>query len=362
MLRCTERRPALATDGALVIQQSEHLAAAPPPPSFPVAWPSYGDSLLHWSRDAARGPFQMTRLDAALVTAWTDAGQGHAQRVYGLPARVRQMVFNSWLYVAAEPASQDEAELARLREGVDRVFDVALESHAANWSSRWLPGLERIAAELDAVGAGRDAAADLARVERLGASYWEIRIEMALPAERARRSLERRRASDRQLLDHLPSPVDRAIPLVSAPSEVVLVAVGESDRYHRWSPADRRAVETVVLGDHQLKRVERLLTEAARCAAAAAGAELHAVDAIDDAVDVFHLALDEVRHGLASGGDLRLRAAAGRHEASRFRGAPPALLGRPGRLHDPYGWAIGDVRFAPAASAAVPDAPFAGYG
>ena len=345
-----------------MIQQSDHPAAAPPPPSFPVAWPSYGDSLLHWSRDAASGPFQMTRLDAALVTAWTDAGHGHAQRVYGLPVRVRQMVFNSWLYVAAEPASQDEVELARLRDGIDGVLDAALESNAAHWSSRWLPGLDRIAAELDAVGGGRDAAADLVRVERLGASYWEIRAEMAFPAERARRSLERRRASDRQLVDQLPSPVDRPIPLVSAPSAVALVAVGESDRHHRWPSADRRAVETVALGGHQLMRIERLLTEAAVRAAATVGAELHAADAIDDAVDVFHLALDEVRHGLAAGGDLRLRAAAGRHEASRFRGAPPGVLGRPGRYHDPYGWAIGDVRFPAGASAAVPDAPFAGYG
>ncbi len=338
-----------------MIANPSHPAAAPSPADFPVAWPSYGDSLMHWTRDPIRGPGQMTRLDSSLAVLWSDAGYGHAQRVYEMPARVRHLVVNSWLYVSVEPVSQDGVLLAGLRDGVESSLVGALSMMHDEWSSRWLPETRRICAELDAVGSG-GADADIDRVAKLGSRAWQIRTEMAVPVEHAVRTLERAAATrGRRLCDGPGSPFDRPLPLisslVSAPAqapEIAAVADAGSSSTATDPEVARlwvRASRSAGLSEQQRVLLDNRLNRAAVRAVTAAGRRLWAKQLLDDPVDAFHLSLDELRHALANGGDMRLRAAAGRGELARFRGiTPPSVLGPDGRLDDPFGWAIGDVR------------------
>lgn len=335
-----------------------HPAAAPPPPNFPVAWPSYGDSLMHWTRDAVRGPRQLSRLDASLAVLWTDAGYGHAQRIYGMPARVRHLVVNSWLYVSVEPVSHDAVELSRLRDGVEAAVAEALGSMRDRWSSRWLPETTRIGAELDSVGSGA-AVADLERIVKLGSRAWQIRTEMAVPVEHAVRALERASAAwQRRSADDPRSPFDRPLPVISslvatsAPAAAIaalpLSEPTPSGGDARVSQLLAQASQAAGLGEQQRVLLDNRLNRAAVRAVTAVGRRLWAEELLDDPVDAFHLSLDELRHSLANGGDMRLRAAAGRVEMARYRGiAAPSVLGPDGRLDDPFGWAVGDVR-APA--------------
>jgi hypothetical protein len=102
------------------------------------------------------------------------------------------------------------------------------------------------------------------------------------------------------------------------------------------------------LGEQQRVLLDNRLNRAAVRAVTAAGRRLWSEELLDDPVDAFHLSLEELRHALVNGGDMRLRAAAGRVEMARYRGiSAPPVLGPDGRLDDPFGWAIGDVR-APA--------------
>jgi hypothetical protein len=335
-----------------------HPAAAAPPSNFPVAWPSYGDSLLHWSRDSVRGPQQMTRLDASLITLWTDSGYGHVQRVYGMPVRVRHAVVNSWLYVTVEPASPDAVVMANLRDGVEPAASAALRSMADVWSLRWLPEMVRTGAELDSIATDEEARSggeDLDRVARLGSRLWQIRAEMAVPAEHAIRALERASARERWPHRGPRSPFELPLPLVSSllspPSapDLPLAAGcdGEPPRVRDAAVAQllARACEAAGLGAQQRILLDSRLNRAAVRAVTAAGRRLAAEDSLDDPVDAFHLSLEELRHGLSNGGDLRLRAAAGRAELARYRSVnPPPKLGADGSLEDPFGWAIGDVR------------------
>lgn len=336
-----------------------HPAAAPPPANFPVAWPSYGDSLMHWTRDAVRGPRQMSRLDASLAVLWTDAGYGHAQRVYGMPARVRHLVVNSWLYVSVEPVSHDAVELSRLRDGVEAAAAEALGSMRDRWSSRWLPESTRIAAELGSVGTGA-ALADLDRIVKLGSRSWQIRTEMAVPVEHAVRALERASAArQRRSTDDPRSPFDRPLPVISSlvaasasASAIAAVPVPDSATSSSGDASVSRllaqASQAAGLGEQLRVLLDNRLNRAAVRAVTAAGRRLWAEELLDDPVDAFHLSLEELRHALANGGDMRLRAAAGRVEMARYRVvAAPPVLGPDGRLDDPFGWAIGDVR-APA--------------
>jgi hypothetical protein len=335
-----------------------HPAAAPPPANFPVAWPSYGDSLMHWTRDAVRGPRQMSRLDASLAVLWTDAGYGHAQRVYGMPARVRHLVVNSWLYVSVEPVSHDAVELSRLRDGVEAAVAEALGSMRDRWSSRWLPETTRIGAELESAGTGA-AVADLERIVTLGSRAWQIRTEMAVPAELAVRALERAPAARELRADDPRSPFDRPLPvissLVAASASAAAITALPASEPPTPSGGDERASRLLAqashaagLGEQQRVLLDNRLNRAAVRAVTAAGRRLWSEELLDDPVDAFHLSLEELRHALVNGGDMRLRAAAGRVEMARYRGiSAPPVLGPDGRLDDPFGWAIGDVR-APA--------------
>jgi hypothetical protein len=251
------------------------------PAAFPIAWPAFGDSLLHWSRDVRRGPEAVTRLDASVLVAIDEAGFASLVRRYELPVRPRRATFNGWVYGALEPVERDGATARRMAAAAEERLAACSIDVNAHWRSSWEPELRRLWGQLEAVDPELlDQPVLLALFDR----------GMSLAQEAGRI------AADVSL---------QAVYALQAGNTAAGTAAGET---HSWST--------------------RLVPFALRRIAHAMGRKLEAAGLVEYADDIAHVTLDELRCALRNGRDLKARVDAGRRESAQFGAvSPPRVAG-----------------------------------
>jgi hypothetical protein len=248
---------------------------------FPIAWPTFGDSLLHWIRDERRGPEPLTRFEASVLAAIDEAGFAALERRYELPVRPRRAAFNGWVYGAYEPVVRDSEAAARLTAMADHRLSLATAHMQARWRTSWEPELRRIWGRLEAVDPER----------------------LTHPVLLAR-------------FDHGVSLAEEAGRIAADVSLQAAFAV-EEGRFH----ADSIARETHIWSS-------RLVPFALRRIALAVGRVLERQGRIDRAADVAHVSIEELRTALRLEHALHSRVDAGRRERDEFSlAAPPPTVG-----------------------------------
>jgi hypothetical protein len=248
---------------------------------FPIAWASFGDSLLQWSRDERRGPEPLARLDASILAAIDEAGFAALQRRYELPARPRRATFNGWVYGALEPVVRDSEAALRLISMADHRLSASSSHIPARWRTSWEPELRRIWGRLEALDPDRHAHSVL---------------------------LAR--------FDHGLSLAEEAGRIAADVSLQAAFAV-EQGSFHAGGIARETQVWTSRLVPFALRRI-----------ALAAGRKLERDGRLERAADVEHVSLEELRTALRLGRDLRARVEAGVSEHVRFgAAAPPRTVG-----------------------------------
>jgi hypothetical protein len=238
---------------------------------FPIAWASFGDSLLHWTRDERRGPEPLARMEASILTAIDEAGFAALERRYELPARPRRATFNGWVYGALEPVIRDPEVAVRLTSMADHRLSSSSAHMHARWRTSWEPELRRIWGRLEAVDPDR----------------------LVHPVLLAR-------------FDHGVSLAEEAGRIAADVSLQAAFAV-EQGRFQ----ADSIAREAHIWSS-------RLVPFALRRVAHAAGRRLEMDGRLEHAADVAHVSLEELRTALRLDRDLRARVEAGRREREHF--------------------------------------------
>lgn len=263
------------------------------PAEFPIAWPSFGDSLLHWSRDERRGPESLARLEASVLAAIDDAGFAFLQRRYDLPVRPRRATFNGWVYGALEPVTRDSEEIGRQTGAADHRLASAAAHMQSRWRTSWEPELRRIWGQLEAGDPDR-------LMQPVLLARFDHGVALAEEAGRIAADISLQAAF---ALEH------------GFPSEPI------ARESHTWS--------------------SRLVPFALRRIAFAVGRRLELDGHIERAGDVCHVSLDDLRTALRYGVDIRARVEAGRRERETFGvAAPPASVGS-GLDHARLGGSVG---------------------
>jgi hypothetical protein len=249
------------------------------PADFPIAWASFGDSLLHWSRDERRGPEPLTRLEASILATIDEAGFAALERRYELPARPRRATFNGWVYGALEPVVRDSDLAARMTSMAEQRLSSSSAHMLARWRTSWEPELRRIWGQLEAVD------------------------------------------PDRLLHPVLLARFDRGVSLaeeagrIAADVSLQAAFAVEEGRFH----ADSIARETHIWSS-------RLVPFALRRIAFAVGHTLERHGRIDRAVA--HVSIEELRTALRLDRDLHARVEKGLRERERFGViVPPRVVG-----------------------------------
>lgn len=156
----------------------------PAPPDFPVRWPSPGDAMLLWEREAMHMPFPTTAMDAEMQERAL-AGAGVAFAAYDMPVRLRIMRLNTWVYQAVAPVSFDHAELEALGRSAEAKLGEAIATLRERWEGEWLPEIQQAIEwweQFDLAAASDPALADhlaqsLSRFDRL----WTIHFQIVIP-------------------------------------------------------------------------------------------------------------------------------------------------------------------------------------
>jgi pyruvate,water dikinase len=152
--------------------------------TFPVEWRDPADAGLTWFRDAMHFPAPVTPLTGAFLLECLEPGVAGACATLAMPLRtLRHSSFRGWVFNSPVPAGPPE-EMEAIVAAHMPVMGDHMDNLRRRWEDEYLPELERLTAEIDALDLGGDDASALAALERLVAinrEIWRIHFLVVFP-------------------------------------------------------------------------------------------------------------------------------------------------------------------------------------
>ena len=155
----------------------------PTPPDFPVDWADPADQRLFWTQDRMHWPDPVPLLVFDMLPEY---GFNHAFDHYDVPMRFRGTRVNTYLYNAMFPVHLPPEEAEAKHKSSQEKMGAAFAGMGELWENEWVPALQRIHDQLDAMDLRGASNAQLleyvdgavAHLKRL----WELHFVIAVPA------------------------------------------------------------------------------------------------------------------------------------------------------------------------------------
>jgi pyruvate,water dikinase len=158
--------------------------AKAPTQEFVVSWPSPEDADLTWIRDPMHFPAAVTPLSAAFLRDCLEPAVEAACAALVMPVRtLRHTAFNGWVYNCAVPAAPPDQMGARMQRHMS-VMGERMDDLRRRWDEEFLPEVQRLTAEIDALalgGSGDEAVAALERLIEISIEIWTIHFQVVFP-------------------------------------------------------------------------------------------------------------------------------------------------------------------------------------
>jgi pyruvate,water dikinase len=141
---------------------------------FPVTWRDPADAAHTWFRDPMHFPAPVTPLTAAFLGECLEPGVAAACAELASPLRtLRHTAFHGWVYTCPVPAAAPEEMGARIAQHMPVMGD-HMDHLRTRWETEYLPAVQRLTAETDALEFGGGPAAGRAALSRLIEMHAEI--------------------------------------------------------------------------------------------------------------------------------------------------------------------------------------------
>jgi rifampicin phosphotransferase len=116
------------------------VASAPIPADFPIAWPDPADERLTWELDDMHMPFAITPLAIDYIETLA-SGFNPVYVEWGLPLRIRLLVFHGYGFFALDPGTP-EGDIAAVMERRSEANRVFMRDNDRYWREDALPQLK----------------------------------------------------------------------------------------------------------------------------------------------------------------------------------------------------------------------------
>lgn len=141
---------------------------------FPVTWRDPADAAHTWFRDPMHFPAPVTPLTAAFLHECVEPGIAAACAQMASPlSTLRHTAFNGCVYNCPVPAVAPEDMGARMAEHLPVMGD-HMDNLRTRWETEYLPAVQRLTAETDALDFGGDPAAARSAFDRLVEMHTDI--------------------------------------------------------------------------------------------------------------------------------------------------------------------------------------------
>jgi pyruvate,water dikinase len=152
--------------------------------TFPVDWRDPADADLTWFRDPMHFPAPATPLTAAFLFECLEPGVAGACEALVSPLRtLRHTAHNSWIYNSPVPAVPPERMGERMQQHMPVMGD-HMDGLRRRWDEQYLPAIQELTAEIEALDFGgdpEDARAAFDRLVAMNTEIWRLHFLTVFP-------------------------------------------------------------------------------------------------------------------------------------------------------------------------------------
>jgi rifampicin phosphotransferase len=152
--------------------------------TFPVSWRDPADAELTWFRDPMHFPAPSTPLTAAFLRECLEPGVAGACETLVSPLRtLRHTALSSWIYNSPVLAVAPEQMGERMQQHMPVMGD-HMDGLRRRWEEQYLPAIQELTAEIEALDFGgdpEDARAAFDRLVAMNAEIWRLHFLVVFP-------------------------------------------------------------------------------------------------------------------------------------------------------------------------------------